>query len=289
MTRILILGGKSRLGAALARKWSPTYHVTTLARPQIDATDLPALERTLASTTFDVLVNAIALTNVDLCETAREEATTVNSRAPGVMARAAAAKGARFIHISTDYVFDGIQTSPYVETDTPHPLSHYGQTKLDGEQAALFPSPRHLALRVSWLFGPDKPSFVDMIVERAQANDKVEAISDKTSCPTSAEDTADWIEPFLESDLPGGLYHMCNTGSCTWQQYGQYALDCAAAAGAPLRARTVDPISLSAMKNFAAPRPPHTAMSTTKLASTTGLVPRPWKKALQEYISKKFA
>ena len=289
MSRILVLGGKGRLGAALARKWSATHEVHALARPEIDVADLAALENLLRTARFDVLVNATGLTNVDRCETARDEATTVNTLAPGLMARVAAEKNARFIHISTDYVFDGEKNSPYSEEDAAHPLSHYGHTKLAGETAALAPSTRHLALRVSWVFGPDKPSFVDMIIDRALAHESVEAIADKTSCPTFSEDVADWLEPFLASDLPGGLYHACNTGSCTWRDYGQQALDCALTAGLPLRARTVNPILLAAMKNFAAPRPPHTAMATDKLTAVTGLTPRPWQEALAGYIQRQAA
>ncbi len=288
MSRILVLGGQGRLGAALARKWSKYHDVQALARPELDVADLIALERLLAGAEFEVLVNATALTNVDRCETARDEATTVNSLAPGLMARIAAAKNARFIHVSTDYVFDGEKTSPYTEEDKALPLSHYGRTKLAGERAALEPSVRHLAVRVSWVFGPDKPSFVDMIIERALAHDQVEAIADKTSCPTHAGDVADWLAPFLDSDLPGGLYHACNSGSCTWRDYGQHALDCAAKAGVPLRARAVNPIPLASMKSFSAPRPPHTAMATTKLSAVTGLSPRPWQAALEEFIVQKF-
>lgn len=288
MSRILILGGKGRLGAALTRQWAPRHSVRALARPELDVADLPALERLLADADYDVLVNATGLTHVDRCETARQEAETVNALAPGVMARAAAARHARFLHFSTDYVFDGQQTAPYTESDPARPLSHYGHTKLAGEHATLAASDQHLVVRVSWVFGPDKPSFVDMIIERALAQDRVEAIADKTSCPTSAEDVALWLAPFLDTPLPGGLYHACNTGSCTWQAYGQHALDCARAAGLPLRTPTVAPIRLTDLKTFAAPRPPHTALNTAKLTTVTGLTPRPWQEALAEFLDQKF-
>jgi len=288
VSRVLILGGHGRLGAALVRQWSADHDVRALARPELDVADLPALERVLAAENFDVLVNGTGLTNVDRCESDRAEAETVNARAPGLMARAASEKGARFIHISTDYVFDGEKTSPYTEEDEARPLSFYGRTKRDGEVAALAESERHLAVRVSWVFGPDKPSFVDAIVERALTQDRVEAIADKTSSPTFSEDVADWLEPFLTGDLPGGLYHACNLGGCTWQDYGQHALDCAVRAGAALKARTVDPIPLASMKAFLAPRPPHTVMDTSRLARVTGRTPRPWQEAVEAYIFQKF-
>ena len=288
VSRILILGGKGRLGAALARQWTTSHSVHTLVRPELDVADLPALERILATADYDVLVNATGLTHVDRCETDRQEAEIVNTRAPEVMARAATARRARFLHVSTDYVFDGLKPTPYTETDPARPLSHYGHTKLTGEHAVLATSDHHLVVRVSWVFGPDKPSFVDMILARALTQARVEAIADKTSCPTCADDVADWLEPFLDSDLPGGLYHACNTGSCTWQAYGQHALDCARAAGQPLRTTTVEPIRLADMKAFAAPRPPHTVLSTKKLTTVTGLTPRLWQDALAEYLQQKF-
>ena len=285
--RVLILGGKGRLGGALARLWSKDHRVHALSRPELDVADLSALRRLLDSASFDGLVNCTGLTNVDRCETAREEAEIVNARAPGVMAEAAAAKGARFIHFSTDYVFDGAKTTPYTEEDIPRPLGHYGQTKLAGEEAALAPSQRHLVVRIAWVFGPDKPSFADTIIERALANDRVEAIANKTSCMTFTEDVAQWLAPFLDGGLPGGLYHACNAGGCSWHEYGQHALDFAGRAGLPLKARTAEPIPLSGMKAFVAPRPPHTVMSTAKLAAVTGVVPRRWQDALDEYLGRK--
>jgi dTDP-4-dehydrorhamnose reductase len=161
--KVLVLGSKGRLGGALARMWAADYAVRTLARPELDVADLHALGELLESESYDVLVNCTGLTNVDRCERDREEAEIVNARAPGVMAEDAAAKGARFIHFSTDYVFDGAKTTPYTEEDEACPLSHYGRTKLDGEREALAPSPRHMAVRVAWVFGPDKPSVADTL------------------------------------------------------------------------------------------------------------------------------
>lgn len=288
MSRVLILGGAGRLGAALARKWSAQHDVRALARPALDVANLDALERLLAAEDFDVLVNGTGLTNVDRCETDRMEAEIVNGLAPGVMGRVASEKSARFIHISTDYVFDGKKEEPYTEEDEALPLSFYGRTKRDGEVAVLAESPRHLVVRVSWVFGPDKPSFVDAIVERALTQERVEAIADKTSSPTFSEDVADWLEPFLTDELPGGLFHACNRGGCTWRDYGQHALDCAVRAGAPLKTRTVEPIPLASMKAFLAPRPPHTVMNTSRLTGVTNRAPRPWQDAVEDYIFRKF-
>jgi len=289
MSRILVLGGKGRLGAMLARKWSARHQVIAAGRAEADLADLPSLEKVLRDTPFDVVVNSAALTNVDRCETDRDEATTVNARAVEITARIAAERAARLIHISTDYVFDGLKETPYVESDEAHPLGHYGQTKLDGEAAALNASSRHVVARVSWVFGPDRPSFLDMIVDRASTNEHVEAVADKTSSPTSAEDAADWLEAFVSPETEGGLYHACNAGTCTWQEYGQHALDSARKAGVLLKASSVGAITLASLKNFLAPRPPRTPMDTTRLTQATGVRPRPWQDAVEDYILRKFS
>jgi dTDP-4-dehydrorhamnose reductase len=155
--------------------------------------------------------------------------------------------------------------------------------------SALGPSLRHLAIRVAWVFGPEKPSFVDSIIERALANDRVEAIADKTSCMTFTEDVASWLEPFLDGDLPGGLYHACNAGGCSWHEYGQHALTFAARAGLPLKACIAEPIPLSALKAFVAPRPPPPVMDTTKLTAVTGAVPRPGRRRSMNILKENSA
>jgi dTDP-4-dehydrorhamnose reductase len=287
--KVLILGKNGRLGGALARMWSADHEVRALGRADLDVADLPTLRRSLESISYDILLNCTGLTNPDRCETARAEAEIVNGQAPGVMAEDAAAKGVRFIHFSTDYVFDGTKSTPYTEDDVARPLSHYGLTKLQGERVGLAPSPKHMAVRVAWVFGPAKPSFVDSIIERALVSDRIEAIANKTSCMTFTEDVSRWLSPFFEADLPGGLYHACNTGECSWHQYGQHALDFAARAGLPLKTHKVEPIPLSALKSFVAPRPPHTPLSTAKFTAITGIIPRPWQEALDEYLARKFS
>lgn len=287
--KILILGGRGRLASSLAQRWAKDHPVASWGRAEADVSNLEKLRAQLENAEFDVLVNGSGATNVDGCETAREEARTVNALAPQVMAQCASARGARLIHFSTDYVFDGKKDAVLSETDPANPGGWYGRTKLDGENLVLADSQNHLAVRVSWVFGPAKPSFVDMIVQRALENETVEAVADKFSAPTYAPDAADWLEPFLSLDLPGGLYHACNSGSCSWQEYGQKALEFAAEAGLPLRTTKVGGIPLSQMKQFIAPRPVFSILSTSKLASATGITPRHWHDALRDYIFEKYA
>ena len=128
-----------------------------------------------------------------------------------------------------------------------------------------------------------------MIVDRARTSPRVEAIADKFSSPTFACDVAEWLEPFFDQSLPGGLYHACNGGGCSWREYGEFALQCAAKTWLPLATTCVEPVALKDMKAFKAPRPVHTILSTEKLSRVTGITPRPWQDAVRDYIQKKYA
>jgi dTDP-4-dehydrorhamnose reductase len=278
---ILILGSRGRLGAALLRLWG----AEGIARPDLDVSDTDALRTFLRSRRYHTLVNCTGLTSLEQCEDEPALAEAVNVQAPGLMALESRRVGARMIHFSTDYVFDGTLDRPYTEGDEARPLSVYGHTKRHGEEAVLDASEHHLVVRVSWLFGPDKPSFVDMILRRALGGGPVEAVSDKTSCPTFSEDVAGWLEPFFESELPGGLYHACNFGACSWQEYGQVALDIARQLAWPLLQHSVRPVSLASIAGFRAVRPRQTAMDCTKLQGITGITCRPWQEALGSYLA----
>jgi dTDP-4-dehydrorhamnose reductase len=232
----------------------------------------------------DIVVNCAAATDVDGCERDPEMARRINAESPDLIARLCADRGARLIHIGTDYVFDGELDRPYTEQDEPIPLSHYGATKLEGDRAVLAASPDHCVVRVSWVFGPDKPSFVDAIVKRALTSPEAAAVHDKTSAPSYTEDLAVWLSELLKSSAPGGIYHLCNGGTCSWRDYGEYALKCAKANGIPVLTTTVAPLKLSDMKNFIAVRPPKTPLDTSKFARITGITPRSWQEAVAEYF-----
>jgi dTDP-4-dehydrorhamnose reductase len=281
---IVIIGSGGRLGAALAREWSKAgYQVRGFNHAQLDLRDGAAIRAALEPLDFDVLVNCAALTNVDRCEREPDEALLVNTVAVTTLAETCARKGVRCIQISTDYVFDGLKKTPYVEEDDARPISKYGESKRGGEIAVLSTSELNLAVRVSWVFGPDRPSFVDQVIQRALEHDRVEAIADKVSVPTYTMDAARMLAPLLEVAV-GGILHVCNRGDCTWQEYGQHALDCAVAAGLPLRTRIVEPLRLADMTAFIARRPMYTPLSTAKLAQLTGLAPRPWQDAVDDYV-----
>jgi len=283
---LVILGSGGRLGAALARGYATEARVIGFNHSQLDLASPAAIDCALAGLDFDALINCAALTNVDYCETHEEEAFAVNASAVRQIAEICDRKRARCIHFSTDYVFDGTRREPYAETDATCPLSVYGASKQRGESELLNISGEHLAARVSWVFGPDRPSFVDQILKCALETDQLQAIGDKWSTPTYTLDLVEWLRPLLWERPVGGLIHLAQSGACTWQEYGQHALDCAAQAGFPLKGRTVAFQAMADLKAFIARRPVYTVLSTRRLTELTGITPRPWQDAVAEYVRR---
>ncbi len=282
--KLLIIGSGGRLGAALMREYRDKFEVVGFDHAQIDISDLEEVEQLLAPLGFDILINCAAMTNVDLCEERREEAFVINADAPELLAEICDRKDAKLVHFSTDYVFDGKKREPYVEDDETLPISVYGESKRDGEDNVLSKlRDRHLVVRVSWVFGPDRPSFVDHIISRAREHVQVEAVADKFSTPTYTRDIAQMLPRLFETDA-GGLLHFANSGQCSWQEYAQYALDCCHEFGLPLAAKTVSPIELKDMAGFLARRPAYTVLSSAKYAGLTGETPRSWREAVAEYV-----
>ena len=293
MKRLIVVGAGGRLGAALAREYSREFHVVGFNHAQLDLGKPEQLRETLGALEFDALINTAAQTNVDRCETEQDEAFALNGEAPGVLAEICARKKAKFIHISTDYVFDGEKREPYTEEDEAEPISVYGESKLAGERRALEANERALIVRVSWVFGPDRPSFIDWALGQAREKEEVKAIADKWATPTYTLDLAELLRPFLPGDHgPGadrlqevsGLLHVANTGECSWQEYAQWALDCCHAVGMPMKARTIGASSLAEMKSFIARRPVYSVLSPAKLERLTGQAPRPWREVVADYV-----
>ena len=293
--KIVIVGAGGRLGAALMREFRPRYDVAGFDHAQLDLSNLEGLREKVGATTFDVLINAAAFTNVDACETERDRAFRINAEAPGVLAEICNEKGAKLIHFSTDYVFDGEKRAPYTEEDQANPISAYGESKLAGEQNVLAAENGHLVVRVSWVFGPDRPSFIDAMIKRAQQDEKIDAISDKFSTPTYTHDIAEMLPQFFDRAVAGGILHFANAGKCTWQEYAQWALDCCRDAGIPLKARTVGALKLSEMTRlrqgyggpapWVARRPVYSVLSAAKYRELTGTAPRAWREAVADYIT----
>ncbi len=287
--RIVILGAHGRLGAALKREYREEFDAIGLNRAQLDLAKTDQIRNRLSSFEFDVVINCAAMTNVDLCESKQAEAFAINADAPKVLAEICSKKKAKLIHFSTDYVFDGEKREPYTEDEAAKPISVYGESKRAGEENVIAMEDRHLVVRVSWVFGPDRPSFVDAMIKRAREEEKIDAIADKFSTPAYTSDIAKMLTQFFDVDVPDGILHFANSGQCSWQEYAQHAVDCCHAAGIPLKAKTVGALKLADMENWVARRPVYSVLSTGKYAKLTGAIPRSWRDAVSEYIERSYS
>jgi dTDP-4-dehydrorhamnose reductase len=284
--KIVVLGAAGRLGAALMREYEEKYDLAGFNHAQLDLASLDDVRVKLGALNFDVLINAAAFTNVDACETERDRAFLINAEAPAVLAEICNAKDAKLIHFSTDYVFEGEKRAPYIEDDQANPISLYGESKLAGEKNVLAAENGHLVVRVSWVFGPDRPSFIDAMIKCAQQNEKIDAISDKFSTPTYTHDIAHMLPQFFDRGVEGGILHFANAGKCSWQEYAQWALDCCCDAGIPLKVKAVGALKLNDMTNWVARRPVYSVLSTAKYTELTGTAPRAWREAVADYITR---
>jgi len=304
--KIVIVGSGGRLGAALVREYQGKFDVTGFNHEQLDLANQNQTRDNLSPLEFDVLINCAAMTNVDLCEQEIEQAFAINAEAPKLLAEICSHKKAKLIHFSTDYVFDGEKREPYVETDAAKPISVYGESKRAGEENVLaivgeavgFPGtatpsptgvPTHLVIRVSWVFGPDRPSFIDAMIERAREEEQIGAVADKFSTPTYTRDIAEMLPRFFNIDAPGGVLHFANAGQCSWQEYAQHAIDCCHRLNIPLKAKTVGALKLADMKNWVARRPVYSVLSSAKYTQLIGTTPRSWRDAVADYIKRSYS
>ncbi len=284
--KIVIVGAGGRLGSVLVNAYRDHYEIAAFNHAQLDLSDLPALRAALQSRDFDLLINTAAQTNVDRCEDHRDEAFLLNAEAPRVLAEICTAKSAKLIHISTDYVFAGDEHGPRREEDAAEPVSVYGESKRAGEENVLAVDVKHLVVRVSWVFGPERPSFVDQMLKLAAEKDQIAAVADKWSTPSYTRDLAEELPFVFDHPEATGLLHLANSGECTWQEYAQWAITCAAEAGANLKTKKVGAVSMAAMKAWKARRPVHTVLATEKFEHLSGRRPRDWRDAVKEYVSE---
>ena len=282
--RIIITGTGGRLGAAVSRHLRDRHRVVAWDRKALDLQSPEQIDDHFGGVEFDAVIHCAALTGVDYCEAHPEEAHRVNTAAPAHIAGICAKRGARLIHISTDYVYQATAPGLRLESDPCQPIGVYGTTKRAAEIAVLAAHPDFLVARASWIFGPDRPGFVDSIIQRAQKQPDVSGIADKWSTPSYSVDQAVLLEALLLNPEARGVVNLCNAGGCNWLEYGQAALDIARMAGVPLRCTTLTPTRCADMSGFLIQRPIHTSMDTSRLAALTGQRVRPWREALEDYI-----
>lgn len=286
MTRkkLLVFGAGGRLGSALARAYAAESDVVAFGRQEADFSKPDAVAALVRREEPGLVINCAAMTNVDECETARDLARVVNADAAGALARACTEAGARLLQISTDYVFSGEASAPYDEDAEAAPISWYGETKLEGERLVMSAGGHHAVVRVSWVFGPDRDSFIDKALQTSLRGEPVRAVDDKWSSPTYTLDISEALRAFFPDDAPGGVYHVCNRGVCTWREWAQEGIDAAAALGLPVKTRQVEPLKLSDITVMVARRPVYTPMGCTRLETLVGKPLRSWQDALGDYV-----
>lgn len=285
--RIAVTGTTGRVGAALARRFSDAGHtVIHLPRSSFDLADPTAMRRVLRDLDVDVFLHPAGITSVDAAEDDPALTFRINTTAAAEIATWAAGKNIRMVYFSTDYVFGGQTPGLRTEDETPAPLGTYGASKLAGEQAVLAASPNHLVCRVSWVFGPEKPSFVDQIVANATAGNPLTAIADKFSLPTSTAAICEWISLLLQTQATG-IFHLCHPGPpVSWHTLAEFTIETLIPETPRTPRTTITPLPLHQASGFRAPRPQFTAMSTQKLQTHIGthLPLTPWPDALKTYL-----
>jgi dTDP-4-dehydrorhamnose reductase len=279
--RILVTGRNGQVGAELTRSLAALGEVIATDRARLDLSNEHAMRRVLRELKPEVIVNAAAYTAVDRAESEPELAMQINARAPGVLGEEAKRLGALLVHYSTDYVFDGTKSAPYVEDDAPHPLSVYGRSKLEGELAIAASGARHLILRTSWVYGPRGRNFLLAILARARAGERLRVVADQLGAPTSstaiARGTAQFISRMRTISGAEGLYHFTAQGETSWHGFARAIV---AAAGLKVE---VAPIT-SADYPTAARRPMNSRLDNGKLERVFGLRLPPWPEQLEEVM-----
>jgi dTDP-4-dehydrorhamnose reductase len=220
--RVLVPGAAGMLGSDVAEVAAARGHdVVALTRPQLDVTDDAAVEEAVAAAGADVIINCAAFTDVDGAEADEVSAFAVNAHGAGNLARAASRSGTRLVHVSTDYVFDGTASDPYVESDRTEPRSAYGRTKLGGEHAVLATSTAHAVVRSGWLFGPHGRNFVTTMLGLASdGRREVAVVTDQIGCPTYTAHLAKRLLDIATSGR-GGIFHAAGSGHCSWNEFAQ--------------------------------------------------------------------
>jgi len=294
--KILLLGKNGQVGQALERALAPLAGPgELLALDRSNGGDLAQLD-TLAATVRQlrpqVIVNAAAYTAVDKAESEPDQARLINALAPKVLAKEAQALGAWLVHYSTDYVFDGSGTRPWVETDAPAPLNVYGQSKLEGERQIQAHCTRHLILRTSWVYAAHGSNFAKTMLKLAQERERLTVIDDQWGAPTGAELlTAVTAAALRKIELAGnealtGLYHLAASGETTWYAYASHVISQAKALrpDLPWTVQEIAPVPSSAFVT-AALRPHNSRLNTAKLQAAFGINLPDWRQGVDEMLA----
>ena len=296
--RVLLLGRNGQVGWELQRSLAPLGELIALDRIARDGlcgdlSDPAALRTTVRQINPDLIVNSAAYTAVDKAESEAELAFLVNARAIQVLAEEAAISNAWLIHYSTDYVFSGTGSSPWLETDLVGPVNEYGKSKLAGEQAIIASGCKHLIFRTSWVYGSRGNNFAKTMIRLAKDRDTLNVVSDQIGAPTGADLIADVtalaIRQVLRQPELSGVYHLAASGEVSWHEYASHVIAFALANGEQLAVTAVNPIETIAYPT-PAQRPLNSRLNTQKLRDKFSLHLPDWQsgvnRMLREVLNK---
>ena len=282
--RILIFGRVGQLGSALDELLSQRDEPIFLDRPEIDLSDIPSIERLITDASPELVINAAAYTAVDRAESEPELAALINAHAPGEMARVCSFSALPFMHVSTDYVFDGQATAPYSEDAPVNPQSVYGKTKLAGERAVQAAIDRHVILRTAWLYSHVGHNFLKTMLRVASEGKSLKVVNDQFGSPTFAWDLARAMVTVVDAIKAGrqdiyGLYHVTNSGHTDWHGFAS-----------EIFAMRGDPVDLSPISTreypTPAPRPAYSVLSCDRLNQVFSLRLPDWQDGLARCLSR---
>ena len=281
---ILITGANGQLGNCLrdlAADYQDLYQFYYTDVDTLDITDATAVEAYIVDNRIDIILNAAAYTAVDRAEDDQENAYRINCTAVGILAEAAKRHGLFLVHISTDYVFSGESEVPYVETDTPAPMSVYGSTKLAGERAIVGSGCRAVVIRTSWLYSEYGHNFVKTMLKLGREREEVRVVCDQIGGPTYAGDLARVVMAMLEHQPETGVefYHFANEGVCSWFEFAKAIMGMA---GLPCRVEAIPSSEYPAKAH----RPPFSVFNLSKIKAATRMAIPLWRDSLKLTINK---
>ncbi|ALN73836.1 dTDP-4-dehydrorhamnose reductase [Aureimonas sp. AU20] len=270
--RLLVTGRDGQVAQALLTLSGGDLELVALGRPALDITDRASLDLAIAEHRPDAVVNAAAYTAVDKAESEEAAAFAVNAEGAGNAAAAAAAAGLPVIHISTDYVFAGDKSAPYVETDPTGPQGVYGRSKLEGERLVAEANPNHAILRTAWVYGPYGANFLKTMLRLSQTRDELRVVGDQRGTPTYAPDIAGGIVAVARKLVSGapearGTFHMVAEGETTWAGFAEAVFERLAASGG--KTVRVEPIT-TADYPTPARRPANSRLDTARFRAAFG-------------------
>lgn len=293
--KILLLGKNGQVGWELQRSLAPLGNLIALGSDSAqwcgDFRDLAGIEATVRAIAPDVIVNAAAYTAVDQAETDMATCRTVNASAPAVLAAVAASIGALLIHYSTDYVFDGSGNASRDELAATGPLSVYGSTKLEGEQAIVASGCQHLIFRTSWVYAARGGNFAKTMLRLAGERERLSVVADQIGAPTGADLIADVTAHAIRTVQArpelGGIYHLAAAGETSWHGYASYVIEFARKAGIDIKVANAEIVAVgSASFPTPAVRPKNSRLNTQKLQSVFSLTLPEWQCGVARMLSE---